>query len=989
MPATSQQLDRSLIRARVLSVTSALLEELGNGRPAEFLRGDAHLERDLSLGSIERVELLVRLGNAFHTRLPDAVIASADTIEDLVGAIAEALNGGAASDGVASALVAETSSPVATPADDQIAEGVPWAETLLDVLRHRARADATRAHLLFYDGDTQVAPVTFGELYERASDVAQALTAQGIAPGDRVALMLPTSLEFFYCFAGALLAGAVPVPIYPPFRADRIAEYAARQSAILASAGVRLLITFERVTTVARLLAPKVPTLTGVMEAAELVSEKTEPLSPGALPVAPATRRGSDLAFLQYTSGSTGDPKGVMLTHANLLANIRAIGHAVGVRSNDVGTSWLPLYHDMGLIGAWMVPLYFGLPVAILSPLDFLTRPARWLRMIHRHRGTLAAAPNFAYELCARKITDAEIEGLDLSSWRAALNGAETVQPETIERFTKRFAAYGFRAEALLPVYGLAETALALALPLLGRVPRVDAVERETFEREGRAVPVRESIAPAAQKNAEPEAANAIRFVSVGHPIAGHEVRIATAAGKDAGERQEGALWFRGPSATRGYYNNAAATAELFPEGATKNPDDKSWLNSGDRAYWADGELFITGRAKDIIIKAGRNIYPHEVETLAACADGVRKGCVVAFGADSARDGAAGGANSGTERLIIAAEVRDSSVLRDSSRRNTLTKAISQEVIGGLSVPPDLVELLAPGSIPKTSSGKLRRAETRRLYLNGELGRAVSASWIQIARLAVTGAIQRIGHGLVRTGEVIYGIYALAVFACCLLPAWVLVTLISKRDVVAAIARNVLKIYFILIGVRIRVEGREHMAGTAPKILVSNHTSYADVLVLVAGLGVDYRFVSKSEIARMPFFGTFLRKLGHLVFDRSSTQARLAEAAEIENELRSGISIFIFPEGTFTRSDGVRPFQLGAFKAAVDTQIPLVPIALRGTRQLLRDGTWLPRPSRITITILPPMIPSPNMPTDEWHEIVRLRDTARAAIAEYSGELTL
>jgi 1-acyl-sn-glycerol-3-phosphate acyltransferase len=988
MPATSTQLDRSVIRERVFGVTNTLLAELGNARFPEGLHSDAHLERDLSLGSLERVELLVRLGTTFNIQLPDTVVARADTLEDLVTAVAESLHAGPAS-GVTSSppvaeSLAETSSPAVAPATDRLAEGVPWAETLLDVLRHRARADAARPHLLLYEGDTQVAPVTFGHLYERASAVAHALAARGIAPGERVALMLPTSLEFFYCFAGTMLAGAVPVPIYPPFRADHIAEYAARQSAILASAGVRLLITFERAATVARLLAPKVPTLSGVVEASQLVSEKTEPLSPGALPVAPAMRRADDLAFLQYTSGSTGDPKGVMLTHANLLANIRAIGHSVGVLNSDVGTSWLPLYHDMGLIGAWMVPLYFGLPVAILSPLDFLTRPARWLRMIHRHRGTLAAAPNFAYELCARKISDSEIEGLDVSSWRVALNGAETIQPETMERFATRFAAFGFNPEALLPVYGLAETALALSMPPLGRAPRIDAVERETFELEGRAVPVMTPAESATQANGHSPIPNAIRFVSVGSPVQGHEVRIVTAAGADAGERLEGALWFRGPSATRGYYNNPAATAELFPEGS-KSASDKNWLNSGDRAYWAEGELFITGRAKDIIIKAGRNLYPHEVESLAARADGVRKGCVVAFGAD----GGAKGSSTGTERLVVAAEVRDSSLLRDASRRNALAQQISQEISAGLSVPPDAVELLAPGSIPKTSSGKLRRAETRRLYLNGGLGRAVSASWVQIARLAVSGAIQRIGQVLARAAEVVYGIYALAVFAACLLPAWILLQLTFTRSAAASIATTALRIYFFLIGLRIRVEGRGHLAGNSPNILVSNHTSYADVLILVAALGVDYRFVSKSEIARMPFVATFLGKLGHLVFDRSSTQARLAEAAEIENMLRSGNSVFIFPEGTFTRNDGVRPFQLGAFKAAVDTHLPIVPIALRGTRRLLRDGTWLPRPTRVSVTILPPMVPSPATSGNEWHEIVHLKDAARAVIAEHSGELPL
>lgn len=989
MSAASQQLDRNLIRERVFGVASALLTELGNAGSAEHLRADAHLERDLSLGSLERVELLLRLGAAFNARLPDAVIARADTLEDLVTAVAESLQGNAA--GGAPAVpssarhTAEVLSPRTGSANGQLAEGVPMAETLLDVLRHRARTDAARPHLFFYDGDTQRDPVTFGSLYEKASSVAHALAGRGIAPGDRVALMLPTSLEFFYCFAGILLAGAVPVPIYPPFRADRIAEYAARQTAILASAGVRLLITFERAASVARLLAPKVPTLTGVVEAAQLVAEKIEPLSPGVLPVAPAVRRGDDLAFLQYTSGSTGDPKGVMLTHANLLANIRAIGHSLGIRSDDVGTSWLPLYHDMGLIGAWMVPLYFGLPLVVLSPLDFLTRPARWLRIIHRHRGTLAAAPNFAYELCARKIADSEIEGLDLSSWRAALNGAETVQPETIERFAKRFAPYGFRPEAMLPVYGLAETALALAVPPVGRVPRVDTVERETFEREGRAVPVAVIVESPSESNGQSHAANAMRFVSVGPPVLGHEVRIVTAAGGDAGERKEGTVWFRGPSATRGYYNNPAATAGLFPEGI-KNPANKNWLDSGDRAYWAEGELFITGRAKDIIIKAGRNLYPHEVETLAARVEGVRKGCVVAFGAADAGARAGTATSTGTERLVVAAEVRDPSLLRDPARRNALAQAISQEVSAGLSIPPDNIELLAPGSIPKTSSGKLRRSETKRLYLNGELGRAVSASWIQIARLAVAGAMQRTGHALVRAAAVIYGVYALVVFAIWILPAWALVKLTFTRRAAAAVTQNALQLYFFLIGVRIRVEGREHISLAAPRILVSNHTSYVDVLVLMAALGVDYRFVSKSENLRLPLIGTFLRKLDHLVFDRSNTEARLVQAAEIENTLRSGNSVFVFPEGTFTRSEGVRPFQLGAFKAAVDAHCPVVPIALFGTRRLLRDGTWLPRPSRISVSVLPPMDPSPDATSTEWQEIVRLRDAARASISQHCGE---
>src|SRR4029077_17743001 len=364
------------------------------------------------------------------------------------------------------------------------------------------------------------------------------------------------------------------VPVYPPFRADRIAEYAERQSAILANAGARLLVTFREAVSVAKLLKPLVPSLEGVVTAESLVQSRAA--APLGLQL---HSRASDLALLQYTSGSTGNPKGVMLTHANLLANVRAIGEALGLRNDDVGVSWLPLYHDMGLIGAWLMPLYFGLPVVVLSPLAFLSRPARWLRAFHRYRATIGAAPNFAYELAAAKISDGEIQGLDLSAWRAALNGAEPVLPATLDRFATRFAKCGFRRETLLPVYGLAEASLAVTIPPVGRGPRVDHLERAAFAQEGRAVPV----PPHASSPNSNEDPNVISFVSVGPPVPRHEVRIANDRGEDAGERVEGQLWFRGPSTTQGYYRNKAATAALLPEGAAAG-----WVNSGDRAYRAD-----------------------------------------------------------------------------------------------------------------------------------------------------------------------------------------------------------------------------------------------------------------------------------------------------------------------------------------------------------------------------------------------------------------
>ena len=641
----------------------------------------------------------------------------------------------------------------------------------------------------------------------------------------------------------------------------------------------------------------------------------------------------------------------------------------------DVGISWLPLYHDMGLIGAWLTLLRFGVPLAVMSPLAFLTRPERWLWAFHKHRGTIAAAPNFAYELCVRKIADKDIEGLDLSSWRVAMNGAEPVNPETMERFTARFARYGFHHEAHLPVYGLAESSLAVTVPPLNRGPLVDRVDRATFAEHGQAVPV---------TSAEN---NAISFVSSGMPLAGHEVRIVNDKGQEVPDRTEGYLWFRGPSATRGYYHSPAATQKLLPLGPPASQDELAWVDSGDRAYRAGGEIYVTGRVKDIIIKSGRNLYPHEVEELAARADGIRKGCIVAFGVKDQ--------GSGTEKLIVAAEVRE----RDPKRRAIIAAAVTEEISQGLGLPPDRVELLPLGSIPKTSSGKLRREETKQLFLDGSLSSTKPPAWLQIARLSAGSAMRgggravaaAIGRGL----ETLYGVYFLIVFLLWIVPTWTIVNFINDHRAAGRFTSSALKLLFALIGCPVRVVGKEYMQTPGARIFASNHTSYFDVLPLMLGLGVSYRFVAKMEVHGMPFIGTFLRQMGHLSFDRTDANSRLRQAEEMEQMLRQGDSVFVFPEGTFTAHDGIRPFQLGAFKAAVTADVPIIPVSLAGTRRFLRDGTILPRPTKVTITLSAPIYPraimkgSGSEDASDWHELIRLRDATREAIARHADEPVL
>jgi len=975
LATTSTQLDQPDVRERVLDVVRGLLEELGSHGALPQLSITSNLDRDLGLGSLERVELLTRLEDTFGVRLPDTLAAEASTPEELIRAILTAPGAPANEEDEDSALRASLTEQKQLPeAPDTIVE---TAETLIDVIRYRGIHDAARAHLLITEDDEQGEhhfTLTFGELFTAAQKCSEELARRGVPPGGRVSLMLPTSRQFFICYTGILLAGAIPVPIYPPFRADRIEEYAARQAAILNNAEVCLLLTFRRAEAVAKLLKPRVKSLLGVVDARKFleVADKEPPPAPGALPTfltGSRMRKGSDIALLQYTSGSTGNPKGVVLTHANLLANMRALAQAVQLGPADVGVTWLPLYHDMGLIGAWLTLYLYGVPVVVMSPLAFLTRPERWLHAFSKHKGTVAAAPNFAYELCVRKISDKAIEEIDLSSWRKALNGAEPVNPETLERFAQRFAKFGFRRESLLPVYGLAEASLGVTVPPLDRGPLVDCVQRDAFTIQGRAVP-----ASAGEEGS-------ISFVSSGKPLAGHDVLIVDAEGNELPDRTEGFLWFRGPSATSGYYSNPEATAQLFPRGPAMSPNDYPWLNSGDRAYRADGEIYVTGRVKDIIIKGGRNLYPHEVEELTSSVEGIRKGCVVAFGLKDE--------DSGTEKLVIVAESRET----HATSRAAIAAKITDQVSRGLGLPPDRVELIPPGSIPKTSSGKLRRDETKQLYLAGTLTTPKPPAWLQIARLglgsSIKGVLLTICGGLRTAFEKVYGVYFIVVFILWIVPTWMIVKQFKDHQAAGRFTSAALKVLFFLVAIRVKVVGKEYMDTPGAKVYASNHASYFDVLPLMMGLGVSYRFVAKGEVNAMPLIGTFLNKMGHLSFDRHDAGSRLHQVHEIEHCLEQGDSVFVFPEGTFVPEEGVRPFQLGAFRGAVATGAPVVPVSLAGTRRFLRDRTFLPRPTSVTITLSPPIYPSEALPSGgprHLPEIVRLRDLSREAIARYSGE---
>ena len=917
--------------ARVLEVVRQLARETGGARAERAVSDQASLEREVGLGSLERVELVARLERAFGRPLDDACLA-VDTAAGLARAVLEAAPG----------------EPLRLPERDRaigaasaIEMGVP---TLCHSLWRRAELDPERVHVFLRGEDkaTLEREISYRRLRDEAAAVAGGLRERGVGSGDTVALMLPTGLDFLRSFLGILLLRAIPVPIYPPLRLDRLEEYASRQSAILRDASVVLLVTIARARPVVSLLKPKVPSLRDVVTADELAAS-------GA-PVSGPDGSGSDPAFVQYTSGSTGQPKGVLLTHANLLANIRAIAQGLELAPLDVGVSWLPLYHDMGLIGAWLNCLHNALPLTLLPPTAFLARPERWLWAIHERRATLSVGPNFAYELCARRISDEALAGLDLSSWRVALNGAEPVSPGTLERFARRFERHGFRPGAMTPVYGLAECSVALAFPKVGRGPRVDRVAREAFQREGLA------------REAAPGDKTALEFVSAGRELPEHEIRILDDAGRDVDERVVGRLVFRGPSMTAGYYKNPEATAAITLPGG--------WLDSGDLAYRADGEVHICGRRKDLIIKGGRNLVPQEIEDAAAGVEGIRRGCVVAFGVPNA--------TLGTEALVIVAETRAS----DPLERERLAGAVTERVAAAVEVPPDEVVLVAPGTVLKTSSGKVRRAATKEQFVQGALGSSQRTTLAQKARLVLAAAGELARSLAAFARRALYVAWLALVLPSLLLPVWALVALVPSRRLGFALARFASRAGLRLMGCRLEASGLERLPRQGPLVLACNHASYADIVALVALLPIDVLFVAKREVLGYPLISSLVRRCGHLTVDRWDAVQSVADAELVARALAAGSDVLFFPEGTFVAATGLRPFRLGAFMAAARAGAPVVPLALTGTRHVLRGDLGLPRPGRIGLWVGDPIRPGGT----DMAALVALRAEAIDRIAEHCGE---
>jgi acyl-CoA synthetase (AMP-forming)/AMP-acid ligase II len=560
--------------------------------------------------------------------------------------------------------------------------------TLVDLLGYRAQKQSDQtAYTFLQDGEIEVGRLTYQELDQQARAIATQLQSLN-ATGSRALLLYPPGLEFITAFFGCLYAGVAAVPAYPPRRNQNMS----RLQAIVASSQAAVALTTTSLLGDIESRFAESPELT------ELRWLATDNITSDQAAAWQEPEVSSDtLAFLQYTSGSTGTPKGVMVSHGNLLHNSAMIHKSFADTPNSQGVSWLPPYHDMGLIGGVLQPLYVGAPMVLMSPLAFLQKPLRWLQAISHYKATTSGGPNFAYDLCIRKITPEQLASLDLSSWEVAFTGAEPVRAETLEQFAATFDPCGFRKEAFHPCYGMAETTLIVSGGLRTVPPVIRKIDGAALEQN--------RVVPAVRKQ------ESIRgFVGCGQNLLDQKILIVDPESLTPCPADKvGEIWVSGPSIAQGYWNRPEETQQTF-QAYLADTGDGPFLRTGDLGFLQDGELFITGRIKDVIIIRGQNHYPQDIElTVEKSHPALRPGCGAAFAVEV----------KGSERLVIVQEV-ERSYLRKLDV-NEVVGSIRQAVAAEHALQIYATVLVKTGSIPKTSSGKIQRYACRAGFLAGSL----------------------------------------------------------------------------------------------------------------------------------------------------------------------------------------------------------------------------------------------------------------------------
>lgn len=551
-----------------------------------------------------------------------------------------------------------------------------------------AARDAVRSitHKGFTFLDTDLVPSdwSFAAICRESQKIGAQLQACGLSKGDRLALVLNSPENFVLSFLGAISVGVLPVPLYPPLALGRMDNYVDRAAGILRVSGARAILTTREFLHVFQPLRPLISSLQTMLDVEALRQSSAEPA------IADVQVHPDDACFLQFTSGSTSAPRGVIVTHRNLIANAHGIIRSLKLDpETDRSVSWLPLYHDMGLIGFVITTLVSQSRAIFIPTIAFVKHPGVWMDTVHKYRASITFGPNFAFDLAAKRAPKNPRTHLDLSCLRILGCGAEPINPKTMENFLSVFGPYGLKTHALMPCYGMAEATLAIAFHHLNEPSKKLVIDRQAYETEGIARPIGH-----AEKPHDPK--KRLELLSCGHPISGHAIKILDDTGSSLPEGKVGEIVFHGPSVTPGYFQNPEASGQILKDG---------WLHTGDLGFIWHGELYISGRQKDLVIINGRNYPPQAIEWVVEEIAGIRKGSVVAFSIEG----------DSTEKLIIIAET----AMADTTN---LAQLICEQVRAAFGLVVNQVALVRRGSIPKTSSGKLQRRKTKALFEDGLLG---------------------------------------------------------------------------------------------------------------------------------------------------------------------------------------------------------------------------------------------------------------------------
>lgn len=605
-------------------------------------------------------------------------------------------------------------------------------DTFIDIFRNAS--STTDRGYTFLDDALAARDWSFQALYAEARRRGAYFRSLGLEKGDRMAMVVPDGEDFVLSFLGAVVAGIVPVPMYPPLALGKLDAYIETARRIVAASEAKILLTSKKTSSVLWSLVSKVDSLEDLH-----IVEKVRDADPSAVraTIDDVRIKPEDTCFLQFTSGSTSDPKGVVVTHANLVANTHAI-MIDGLRSTseDIGVSWLPLYHDMGLIGFVVAPFLTGVSVVFIPTMTFVRRPTCWMDTISKYRGTITFAPNFAFGLAAKRASARKLAELDLSCLRVVGCGAEPINADTMRMFVDTFEPAGLSPSALMPAYGMAEATLAVSFDDFDQPVETMVIDRELYESDQRAVP------------SDTDDPARLELVACGRTFPGHELGIMGPNGNLLPDGQVGEIVFSGPSVAAGYFKNDEASRAAIVG---------KWLHTGDLGFIHRGKLYVSGRMKDLIILNGRNYYPQSIEWEVEALEGVRRGNVVAFstkGEDS-------------EQLVVVAETKAES----SEERQALIHAIKHRIHEALGIRARQVELLRPGALPKTSSGKVQRNRTKRLFEQGSLTQegnrmlGSSAARLAMAKHVTSSALARIRHEIRRPARTAKKLVAAAVRA--------------------------------------------------------------------------------------------------------------------------------------------------------------------------------------------------------------------------------